>query len=121
VWTSPVVSFTGYKYYLALLDDYTHFVWTFPLRQKSEVASTIQHLHAYAHTQFGRPILAFQSDNGREFDNATLRSFYSTNGINLHLTCPYTSPQNGKLERILCTLNDGVRVLLLHADLPPIL
>jgi transposase InsO family protein len=74
--------------------------------------------HAYARTQFGRPILAFQSDNGREFDNQALRSFYSHNGILLRLSFPCTSPQNSKAERILRTLNDGTRVLLLHAGMP---
>jgi hypothetical protein len=31
LWTSPVVSFSGYKYYLVILDDFTHYSWTFPL------------------------------------------------------------------------------------------
>jgi hypothetical protein len=31
LWTSPVSSLSGCKYYLLLLDDYSHFVWTFPL------------------------------------------------------------------------------------------
>jgi hypothetical protein len=25
VWTSPVISVSGFKYYLVLLDDFTHF------------------------------------------------------------------------------------------------
>lgn len=44
---------------------------------------------------------------------------FSDNGIILRLSCPYTSQQNGKAERILRTLNDGVCALLLHAALPP--
>jgi hypothetical protein len=32
VWTSPVISIFGFKYYLVLLDDFTHFCWTFPLK-----------------------------------------------------------------------------------------
>ena len=62
---------------------------------------------------------AYSVPAGREFDNTVLRSFYSSHGIVLRLTCPYTSPQNGKTERILRTINDGVSVLLLHAGLPP--
>jgi hypothetical protein len=30
-WTSPVISLSRYKYYLVILDDYSHFLWTFPL------------------------------------------------------------------------------------------
>jgi hypothetical protein len=32
VWTSPVISISGYKYYLLILDDFSHYLWTFPLR-----------------------------------------------------------------------------------------
>jgi hypothetical protein len=36
MWTSPIVSISGYKYYLVILDDHSHFVWTFSLRVKSD-------------------------------------------------------------------------------------
>jgi hypothetical protein len=41
LWTSPVVSVSGSKYYLIILDDFTHFLWTFPLKLKSE------HIHHF--------------------------------------------------------------------------
>jgi hypothetical protein len=31
LWTSPVPSASGYKYYLVILDDCTHYSWTFSL------------------------------------------------------------------------------------------
>lgn len=93
----------------------------FPLHHKSEVAQHIMSFHAYARTQFNSSIRAFQTDNGREFDNSVLCRFYSTHGVLLRLSCPYTSQQSGKAERILRTLNEGVRALLLHAALRPIL
>jgi hypothetical protein len=34
-WTSPVVSVAGSKYYLVILDDFTHYLWIFPLKLKS--------------------------------------------------------------------------------------
>jgi len=37
VWTSPIISNSGYKFYLVILDDFSHYVWTFPLRHKSNV------------------------------------------------------------------------------------
>jgi hypothetical protein len=43
LWTSPVVSVSGYKYYLVILDDHSHFVWTFPLHVKSDTLSTLSH------------------------------------------------------------------------------
>src|SRR4051812_21360099 len=37
LWTSPIESISGFKYYLVILDDFTHYAWTFPLRKKSDV------------------------------------------------------------------------------------
>ena len=34
LWTSPVESVSGYKYFLVILDDFTHYLWTYPLRKK---------------------------------------------------------------------------------------
>jgi hypothetical protein len=41
LWTSPIVSISGCKYYLVILDDYSHFVWIFPLRVKSDTFPTL--------------------------------------------------------------------------------
>jgi hypothetical protein len=46
LWTSPVISLFGYKYYLVILDDYSHFLWTFPLRLKSDTFTTLTHFFA---------------------------------------------------------------------------
>ena len=59
--------------------------------------------------------MCLQMDNGKEFDNSASRAFFATHGITLHLTCPYTSQQNGHAERVLRTLNDGFRALLFQA------
>jgi transposase InsO family protein len=118
VWTSPISSHSGYKYYVVFLDDYTHYIWTFPLRQKSDVGSIIRTFFSYARTQFGLPILALQTDNGSEFDTIAMRHFLAAQGTVFRLSCPYTSQQNGKAERVLCTINDCVRTLLLHSAGP---
>lgn len=77
----------------------------FPIRNESDVFSIIDDFYAYVHTQFERPILAVQTDNGREFDNFALCSLLSKHDT-IRLSCPYTSQQNGKAERTLRTLTD---------------
>jgi transposase InsO family protein len=90
-----MISNSGYNYYLVIIDDYTHYVWTFPLSAKSELLHTIICFHAYVRTQFSASIASMQTNSGREFDNHTLRSFLSSSGMILCLTCPYTSQKNG--------------------------
>jgi hypothetical protein len=34
------------------------------------------------------------------------------------MLCPYTSPQNGKTERIIRTINNAIRTLLIQISLP---
>jgi hypothetical protein len=116
VWTSPVLSISGYKYYLVILDDFTHFCWTFPLRHKSEVHEHIVQFTAYANTQFSSSVRCFQTDNGTEFINSATAA---ARGILLCTSCPYTSAQNGKAERMLRTLNNVIRMLLIHAAMSP--
>jgi len=55
---------------------------------------------AYARTQFGLPVKCLQVDNGTEFINNATSTFLAAHGILLRLSCPYTSAQNGKAERI---------------------
>ncbi|XP_071681030.1 uncharacterized protein [Lolium perenne] len=83
------------------------------------VAATLAAFFAFISTQFGRPIHALQTDNGKDFDNITIRSLLATHGAVFRLTCPYTSSQNGRAERMLRTLNDCVRTLPFHASMPP--
>lgn len=118
VWTSPIISNSGYKYYLVMLDDYSHFAWTFPLRHKSNVLPAIIAFHAFVCTQFKLSIMCLQTDNGRKFDNSASRAFFAAHGIVLRLTCPCTSQQNRCDERVLCTLNDSVRAMLFHSSVP---
>lgn len=118
VWTSPVSSLSGFKYYLVLIDDLTHYVWTFPLRNKSDVFPCLLAFHAYVHTQFQLSILAFQTDNGKEFDNIAFHHHLEHNGVSFRLSCPYTSSQNGIAKHIIRTLNDCIHSLLLHASMP---
>jgi hypothetical protein len=41
LWTSPIISVSGLKYYLVILDDFTHYLWTFLLKQKSDTFTTL--------------------------------------------------------------------------------
>jgi hypothetical protein len=50
LWTSPVLSLSGYKYYLVILVDFSHFLWTFPLQLKSDTLTVLTHFFAWVST-----------------------------------------------------------------------
>ena len=64
LWTSPIMSASGHCYYVLFLDDYSKFLWTFPIAKKSQVKHLFQSFHALIRTQFERHIKTFQCDNG---------------------------------------------------------
>lgn len=120
LWTSPIVSSGGHRYYILFLDDLTNFLWTFPISKKSQVFSVFSNFAQHIKTQFERTIKTFQCDNGKEYVNASFQNFFDENGMVFRLSCPYTSSQNGKAERKIRTINNMVRTLLAHASLPNI-
>lgn len=119
LWTSPILSSSGHRYYALFLDNYSNFLWTFPISRKSQVYSLFLSFRAYIKTQFEREIKQFQCDNGHEYDNGPFRKFCALNGMHFRFSCPHTSPQNGKAERKIKTINNMVHTLLLHASMPP--
>jgi hypothetical protein len=114
-----VLSFLGYKYYLVVLDDFTHYSWTFPLRNKSDTCATLHNFFHFVLTQFHVTIKCLQCDNGGEYLTNALHDFFAHRGVSFRISCPHTSPQNGKAERLLRTTNDILRTLLIQAKLPP--
>ncbi|KAK1626538.1 hypothetical protein QYE76_000853 [Lolium multiflorum] len=68
--------------------------------------------HVFRLNHFGVTIRSLQTDNGTEFLNKTVDTLLTTHGTALQLSCPYTSQQNGKAERAICTINDTMRTLI---------
>ncbi|GJT45304.1 ribonuclease H-like domain-containing protein [Tanacetum coccineum] len=118
VWTSPIPSLSGFKYYVLFLDHYSHFVWAYPLINKSDVLSKFILFRNYVHTQFRCEIRSFQCDHGGEFDNHNLHTLFAKKSIQFRFSCPKTSQQNGKSERMVRTINNLIRTLLFQANLP---
>jgi hypothetical protein len=76
------------------------------------------HFFAYVSTQFGCTIRSVQCDNRCEFDNSSTHTFFLPHGVQLRMSCPYMSPQNGKAECMIHTTNDVMHSLLFQASLP---
>ncbi|GJT37091.1 ribonuclease H-like domain-containing protein [Tanacetum coccineum] len=100
-------------------DHFSHFVWVYPLHKKSELFDNFVAFRAYINKQFNVDIKALQCDHGGEYDNTRFHDLFRQNGIQFWFSCPRTSQQNGKSERMLRTINNLIRILLFQAHLPP--
>ena len=80
LWTSPIQSLSGIKYYVLFLDHYSHFLWVYLLRYKHETFSKFLHFTNFVKTQFEKDIKSLQCDNGGEFDNSQFHDFSHQKG-----------------------------------------
>jgi len=74
VWPSPIISNLNFRHYVVFVVDCFRFTWIYPVKHKFEV---VQHCCAFqklVETMFDRKIKIFQSDGGKEFDNAMMLS-----------------------------------------------
>jgi len=101
IWTSPVLSSSGIKYYLIFIDQFSHYVCVYPLHHESDTFAKYLHFSNYVQTQFHCKIKALECDNGGEYDNRSFKEQLAFDGTIFHFSCQYTSQQNGRAERML--------------------
>jgi hypothetical protein len=117
VWTSPISSIGGCKYYIIFIDDFSRYSWFYPLHYKSEAFDNFVKFKLMAENQLNCKIRQLQSDGGGEFSSLRFQSFLTQNGIIHRKTCPHTSQQNGLAERKLRHILETGLTLLAHSGL----
>lgn len=109
------------KYLLVIVDKYSRYILATPITNKSDAAQQIKFFVQRAEREFssrGYKVVRFQSDNGGEYVNAELGSFFRAQGIDPTTTVPHSSHQNGGAERTIRTIEDKARSLLVASGLP---
>jgi hypothetical protein len=64
VWTSPIISIKGSKYYVLFVDDFSRYSWIFPMQYKHEVFDIFLKFKLHVENLFSSKIKMFQSDGG---------------------------------------------------------
>jgi len=117
VWgPAPIVSPSNFKYYILFIDDYNRFTWIFPLKQKSETIHVFTQFKSLVENQFNKKIKALQCDGGGEFK--PVKKIAIESGIQFRMSCPYTSQQNGRVERKHKHVTEVGLTLLAQAKMP---
>nr|GEV82159.1 ribonuclease H-like domain-containing protein [Tanacetum cinerariifolium] len=80
LWNSPVLSLSGFQYYVLFLYHYSQYVWVYLLMNKSDVLSKFMLFRNYVRTQFKCEIKSFQCGHGGEFDNHAFHKLFHYNG-----------------------------------------
>lgn len=85
-----------------------------PFEVNSEVSLKIKTFVELVHNQTEHKIKKFRSDQGTEFDNSDLNTFFSKKGIVFQHSVAYSPEQNGSVERENRTIVEALRTML-HA------
>jgi len=116
------LSWSGSRYLILYIDDYTRWAFGYFLRLKEsiEITKVFQEFQAGVQTASPNwPISRFRCDNCKEeFDNSLFRGILRVGGILFEPAPPYCQHKNGVAERIICTIIGKGRAILLDSRLP---
>jgi hypothetical protein len=106
---------SGSKYFLRAVDGFSHYVWVRFLTYKSEVNQVLHDLFSAIKNKSKEKIAHLVTNNGTEFKNCLLQSYYTSKGITHLTTAPY-HPENNPfakrgnrttVEKACCILKDS--------------
>ena len=99
----PVTSRLGFSYSINVIDDYLSYIWSLPLKTKSDASSILCGWHRAVENQSGHKLKVLMTDNS-ELVSKSMSDWCTQHGIEHQLTAPYTSAQNGRTEHLHCTI-----------------
>ncbi|GJZ97122.1 retrovirus-related pol polyprotein from transposon TNT 1-94 [Tanacetum coccineum] len=113
-----VASINGKKYILVIVDDYSRYTWVYFLRTKDEAPDMIINIINQVQRNLKAQILKIRTDNGIEFKNEKLWSFYAKLGIVYKTSISRMPQQNGFVKRRNHTLVEAARTMLIFSKTP---
>ena len=87
------------RYVFVIIDDHSRYMWTMLLKEKSEAFGKFKKFKTSIEQETGISIKTLRTDRGGEFTSHEFNGFCEENGIQRHLTAPYSPQQNGVVER----------------------
>ena len=108
------------RYGLLIIDPKSNMVFPFPIRHKSDNTGRLRTLLLKIRSKYGtslgdKVLYYVRTDNEREWDGAFM-SFLNNNQILPLRPAPYAPAANGKVERLVRQVVEGLRAMLLHTD-----
>ena len=113
----PVVSKSGHSYSMNVIDDFSSYVWSLPLKRKSDAATILRGWHRAVENQSNHKLKILVTDNG-ELVSQSMADWCTSLGIDHQRTAPYTSAQNGRAERLHRTILNKARAMRLACNAP---
>uniref|UniRef100_A0A2N9HKE0 Integrase catalytic domain-containing protein n=1 Tax=Fagus sylvatica TaxID=28930 RepID=A0A2N9HKE0_FAGSY len=108
----------GARYFVTFIDDHSRLTWVYVLKDRSQLFATFQSFYAEISNQFNAKLLAFRTDNAREYTESSFQEFLTSRGIIHQTSCVRTPQQNGIAERKNGPILAIARALMLQMHVP---
>lgn len=102
----------GNRWLVVIVDDFSNAVEVVPTKQKSEAFTVLRDTATRWSRQFGNDVRIVRSDGDSVFLSEEAKLWYREEGIRHQVTPRYTPELNGKAERYIRTIKDGIRSML---------
>jgi hypothetical protein len=106
--TGPfITSPTGFSYVMNIVDNYSSFIWSIPLCDKTCAFLTLSAWQCLHEAETSLSFGVFCTDHG-ELHSNQMEAWLSTHGTKHEFTAPYTSAQNGQAKHTHLTIQNLV-------------
>lgn len=110
-------TFRGFRYFILFVCEATGHVWVRLLKKKSDALPTFQDLVTLIYRQHGIRVCILHTDFG-EFNSDLAAKYFEETGILWESSAPHAQQQNGLVERLMRTIVEGARAMILDSHLP---
>ena len=104
----------NYHHALVAVDDFTSYVFVKPLLSKAEALSALKTWIKAAELATDCKLKNLRSDNGGEWSSLEAEEWKREAGFRWQKTTPYVSTQNGRAERMIRSLQERMRAMLVQ-------
>jgi transposase InsO family protein len=120
VWgPSPFVSKGGHKYYIIFIHDFSHHMWIYFMKHRSEPLFIYKTFSTMIHTHFDTSIRVFHMDSIGEYLSDALRQVLAEQYTLPQFSCPGAHAQSGVTERKHQHLLETAHALIIASSVPP--
>ena len=110
-------TFSGYRYWVTFIDDYSRYRFVIPIRAKSDVFEAFKQFKAFVENQTERRIKTLRDDKGGEYMSNAMLKFTTECGIERQHTVRAQPQQNGVAERANRVLSERITAMLAESGL----
>ena len=106
------------QYILVVCDVHEKYIFMKGVKDKTEATTALINIIKQQQIQTGKKLKTLHTDNGGEFISGTLTEYLVDNGITITYTTPHTPQHNAIAERMIQTIMNTTRCMMIQAQAP---